>query len=123
MKERGFVRKNDLIILAVALVLGVLLIIFMGGGKRGAYAEILRDNTVIKRVDLSKDNTFSLEEYPQVFFKVENGAVAFVKSDCPDKICVHTGFIKNKGQSAVCLPNRLTLRIAGESAHEDAIAG
>lgn len=123
MRERKFVCLRDAAFVAAVLFVGALLILLSKGGNKGAYAEILRENTPIKRVDLSKDTTFSLEEYPEVFFKVENGAIAFVKSDCPDKICVRTGFISSRGQSAVCLPNRLTLRIVGENDKEDTIAG
>ena len=30
---------------------------------------------------------------------------------CPDQVCVHSGFINKAGQSIVCVPNRITLRL------------
>lgn len=123
MKERRFVHRRDVLVVGAILLLGVLFVLLANSGEKGMYAEILKENTVIKRVDLSIDETFSPEGYPNVVFRVENGRIAFVKSDCPDKICVGTGFIGNKGQSAVCLPNRLTLRIVGQNDKEDTIAG
>ena len=32
-------------------------------------------------------------------------------ADCPDKICVKTGKIKNKGEQIVCLPNKLVVKV------------
>ena len=123
MGNRKFAGKKDIIVLVVVLCVGLILLFALNSGEKGIYAEVLKENTVVKRVDLAKDATFSLEECPNVVFRVENGAIAFEKSDCPDKVCVRTGFIKKIGQSAVCLPNRLTLRIVGQSDSVDAIEG
>lgn len=35
------------------------------------------------------------------------------ESDCPDKICVKTGWIDKPGQSIICLPHRIYLEIKG----------
>lgn len=43
---------------------------------------------------------------------------AFVKSsDCPDKTCVKTGVLKEAGQRAVCLPNRVIVYLEGGGVH------
>jgi hypothetical protein len=44
---------------------------------------------------------------------LESGAVRIIESTCPDKICVRTGWISRPGQSIVCLPNRVVVRIEG----------
>lgn len=74
---------------------------------------ILLDREVVMTVDLSRDQTFSVDGLPQVVFEVKGGKIAFLSSDCPDQICVHTGFIGQPGQSAACLPNHVALRIEG----------
>lgn len=65
--------------------------------------------------DLNTDYTFSIEQLPQVVFEVRDGNIAFVQSDCPDQVCVHTGFLGQPGQFAACLPNRISIRIDGET--------
>ena len=36
-------------------------------------------------------------------------SIRFLSSDCPDKVCVNTGFLREDLQVATCLPNRTTL--------------
>ncbi len=41
----------------------------------------------------------------------ESGRVCIASSDCPDQICVHTGWLTSAGQTAVCLPFRVVLKV------------
>ena len=55
---------------------------------------------------------------------VEHDGISMQDADCPDKICVKTGKIKNSFSSAVCLPNRVTLRLEDTSDEDvDAVSG
>jgi hypothetical protein len=48
----------------------------------------------------------------------------FHASDCPDQVCVRTGKLRHAGQAAVCLPNRVVLRLVGAAPDGlDAITG
>ena len=44
------------------------------------------------------------------------------ESDCPTQDCVHTGHISRSGQSIVCLPARVTVRLLGGSGEADGAA-
>ena len=49
--------------------------------------------------------------------------VAVVAADCPDGVCVSQGKISRPGQSIVCLPHHLVVRVQGaEEAEVDGIA-
>jgi hypothetical protein len=39
-------------------------------------------------------------------------------SPCRNQYCVHQGWLKHAGQVAVCLPNRVTLELAGEKGYD-----
>lgn len=84
---------------------------------RNTFAEIT-SSYGIYIVYLDYDTNFSLPSMPHVIFEVRDGEIAFVKSDCPDQICVRTGFLSRPGQMAACLPNNLILvminRVAGD---------
>ncbi|MEI8198800.1 MAG: NusG domain II-containing protein [Eubacteriales bacterium] len=41
----------------------------------------------------------------------EAGKVRVASSDCPDQICVHTGWLTSAGQTAVCLPFKVVLKV------------
>lgn len=57
--------------------------------------------------------------------RVQGGRVAVTDADCPDKVCVKSGWILNSGESIICLPHKLVLRIEGEptEGEPDAVAG
>lgn len=44
---------------------------------------------------------------------IENEKVAIREADCPDKICTEPGFIDKPGQSLVCLPHKVLVKIEG----------
>jgi hypothetical protein len=46
--------------------------------------------------------------------KMTEGGVRIVDSPCPYKLCVKSGLIRRSGQTLICLPNRVIVRIAGD---------
>ena len=50
--------------------------------------------------------------------EVKGGAVRLLPmpdSVCPRQICSHTGWIRRAGETLICVPNRLVIRLGGES--------
>lgn len=45
---------------------------------------------------------------------VEQGRICVSHADCPDQICVRTGWISDGVTPIVCLPNHLSIRIRSE---------
>ena len=115
MDRTRFVRKKDLLVIGALLLLSLAAwgILRQGSGEP-ARAEILLDGTVAAAVPLNRNQVFSIPQRPQVRLEVRDGRCAFIHSDCPDQICVNTGFIGTPGLTAACLPNRMVLRIAGD---------
>lgn len=125
MKERRLFQKSDLFLVAALIILAVISsVVFTvkNRGKGEAYCQITYEGNLALTVDLSKDGAFALEQNPNVLFEVNNGAIAFIESNCPDKVCIHSGFLSNPGQMAACLPNRVSIRIISEEADTDMIA-
>ena len=87
------------------------------GSERGEkYANISVDWRVVDKIALSEDGVYAPAGRPEVRIAVRGGAVGFVRSDCPDKVCIHSGFLSMPGQSAVCLPNRVVVSVAAYKA-------
>ncbi len=121
-----FYKKTDLItiagILLVSLVSWVLFDIY--SSNQSVKAEIYYYSQLVETVDLSKPvrHTFSIKENPNVIFQIdEDGGIAFIASDCPDKVCIKTGRLHRAGEYAACLPNGIILKIvaAGIPGDED----
>lgn len=107
-------RKIDIIVIGILLILSLAIYLFFNFYKdtsTDVYAEIILKGDVVKTVFLDEDKTFSIEEVPNVKFEIKDKKIRFLESDCPDKVCVNTGFIGSSGQTAVCLPNALSVKI------------
>jgi hypothetical protein len=112
--RRKFMAKGDLLFL-LCLAGGLFALYFftthhVEDGEK--YAEISVDGQVDAVFAMSGDETYVPACRPAVRIAVRGGAVGFVHSDCQDKICIHSGFLSTPGQSAVCLPNKVVLRVA-----------
>ena len=54
----------------------------------------------------------------EALLEVKGGAIRLLPmpdSVCPRKICSHTGWIRRAGETIICVPNRLAIRLTGES--------
>jgi hypothetical protein len=121
------ITKTEIIaVTAVLLVTGVILFFQQGiiaspvteepavpedeSGVPAIVAEITSPFAVYT-IPLDVDGSFHVDFMPNVLFQVSDGQIAFVKSDCPDQVCVNTGFLYRRGHIAACLPNRMLLMI------------
>lgn len=122
---KPLLRRLDLLIIGGLLAVGLAAYFFLqGGGEVGDRAQILLDGVAVAEVSLAEDGRVEIPEAPGVVFEVSGGAIAFVHSDCPDKVCVRTGFISRSYQTAVCLPKKLMLKLYAESGDDtDMVAG
>ena len=76
------------------------------------------------RYALSEDRTVRIEgEGGYNLLVIEGGEVYLSEADCPTQLCMKTGKIRYTGQSIVCLPHRLAVRIAGGASGLDAVTG
>ena len=127
--ETKFCRRSDWLIIAALMMAGLPgLLAFLSRGENAVLprAQIFLDGALIAEVPLEEDRVFTLPECPEVRFEVKDGAIRFLSSDCPDKTCVRTGFLRSPGSYAVCLPNRIHIRLVSPSGQEsgpDAITG
>lgn len=99
--------------LAIILSILIISVIFLAINFKddGTYAEISYDGKVVKTVSLSEDTEFSVND---IEFSVKENSVCVVSSPCPDKICVKTGAIKRSGETIICLPEKISVRVISE---------
>ena len=50
--------------------------------------------------------------------EIDNEQVKIIDADCHDKICVKAHAISKPGESLICLPHKLVIRIIGEGKQE-----
>jgi hypothetical protein len=115
-------RKKDIIVVATIVGLALLLfginkIIYRQDGE--TYGEIFVAGKLVETVDLTKDQQLSVSAVPAILLAVKDGRIAFIKSDCPDKTCIESGYLGEVGQNTTCLPNKTTIRIRSREPNID----
>lgn len=82
----------------------------------GAVAVVQVGSQVTHELSLSKDQELWVgdEEIGRNLIRVENGTVQVLEADCPDKVCVQTGPIRQEGEVIACLPHGLIVYIQRE---------
>ncbi|MBQ6820569.1 MAG: NusG domain II-containing protein [Clostridium sp.] len=116
-------KKLDFIIIAVLMLLSFLPEIILGStvGKNftNTYAEITIAGEVYKRISLAAHTGEEIieltTEYGTNVVIVKDNKIGIIEADCPDHVCMNPEFIKEPGQSLVCLPNRVMIEIKGSS--------
>ena len=120
---RSKLKWGDFVIIGVVLALAAAIAAVLALGTSGdrLYAEVWQDNELVERVELTDrtDRTIDLDGHNVI---VLSGRTARMQSaDCRDQVCVRTGTLTHAGQVAVCLPNRVVLRLTGDTGEIDAI--
>ena len=121
---RAKLKWGDLVIIGAVLLLAAMLSAALARQAVGGqlYAEVWQDGALVERVALTEqtDRVIELDGHNTI---VLQGKTAVIQSaDCHDQVCVRTGTLTRAGQVAVCLPNRVVLRLVGERNEVDAIA-
>lgn len=122
MKKGDKIAAVVIAIIVTASSIGVLAYMSLSRSSHHI-AEIKQDGKVIRTIDL--DQVEGSEEISIAYgdgynlIRVEHGRIRVVDSDCPDELCVKTGWITESGQSIICLPHKLIVNIQGGSKEID----
>lgn len=79
----------------------------------GARVEVIKQGERIGFYDLTEDRDIPVLDL--CVLSVRGGAVSVQSSVCPRQVCVHHRPISANGETIVCLPNNLVIRILGGS--------
>lgn len=107
-------RKNDLLLAACVLLAALALYLFLRPGGEGVWAVVTVDGREQGRYALSEDRTVSIGgEAAYNILEISGGQASVREANCGDHTCVRTGAISREGETIVCLPHRLIVRIEG----------
>ena len=119
----------DVIAIVVLLLLSTSVILHNKLGSnlpwaRAAEASIFRDGELLfQHLKLDKDQEVVLSNGAMVV-EVRDGRIRVKGSDCPRRICLHTGWIQHPGETIVCVPNKMVIEVeaSGSAPSLDAVA-
>lgn len=111
---RKLFRRADILIIIGVLILSFLLFMPNLFKNDRLVAQVYVDGEQVKEIDLEnveKGYTFSPKEGTVI--SVKKGAICFYDAICADEICIGSGWLTSKGQTAACLPERVVIAIKG----------
>ncbi len=117
-----FIKRKDLVIILIVLLVGIIGLLAPVLINKGGKCTIALDGQVVYEAYLSaeEDGVFTLAQAPNFEFEIKNNQIRILHSPCHDKICVNTGFIGRQGQSIVCLPYKLVVKIEADGTESGA---
>lgn len=114
MKHKLF-RKADLFLIVAALLAAAALFLFRPHSE-GSLTAFLYENGALVR-EIRMDALKQPEEVSlaggRLTVYAEPAKIQILFSDCPSQTCVHTGVLTKSGDTAVCVPNRVTVVLRG----------
>ena len=120
IKTKGIVKRKYFTLADLLIVAAVLCVVILGSFRFFAPSEQSLVAVVKVRGEVTHEITLQKVDEPyelkvsgecSVVIGVFPDGVQFISSECPDHLCVNTGKLSSAGQSAVCLPGRVSLTL------------
>lgn len=119
------IKPLDIILIAALLIGGIGLNLYYKSTTSGATAVIYIKGELFESIELEKTEEsyeLVLPCSPKATLFVEKDGISFKNADCPDKLCVGTGKLRHRGDTAACLPAEVVVTIEnGEESEIDAL--
>ncbi|MBQ7400228.1 MAG: NusG domain II-containing protein [Clostridia bacterium] len=116
--------RNDLILnlIIILICIAVPITLSVTSHDEDKTAIISVDGVVAREIPLTRNEDVCFEG---VFITVNDGKASVTNADCPDGLCMKMKEAKNVGDSIICVPNKVSVRIVGHTDGEgaDVIAG
>lgn len=110
-------RRNDIILIAGLLAAaGIAFGAIQLSKSRGGYAVVIQDGKEVASYPLNVDTSVTFDS-PTGYntLVIKDGKADVTEASCPDKLCVNQHSISYNGETIVCLPNKLVVKIVSEA--------
>ncbi|MDO4167764.1 MAG: NusG domain II-containing protein [Eubacteriales bacterium] len=116
-------KKQDYILIGVLLFVGIALL----AGYRifyhtpGDQVEITIDGETYKTLPLDKDTTIEIpaEDGGSNTLTIQDGYADMTQANCPDKLCIKQKKISHAGETLVCLPHKVVVKVLSADPDKD----
>ncbi len=117
---KKLIRPLDIILIAVLLLGGIGFSLYTQKSTKSATAVIYIDGDIYQSIALNKiEKSYELDLpcSPKAMLLVEKNCISFIHAECNDKLCVSSGKLRHRGDTAACLPAKtvVTIENGGES--------
>ena len=102
-------KKGDIVIIitVLALIIASSALLLFGKGE-GKTVTVKENNETVYKGSLYENKVIELKGNT---VEIKDGAVTVIKADCKNQICVNHKPISKKGESIICLPNKVLAEV------------
>jgi len=108
MEMSGLKKGDFVLILSILFVVVLSFFLVFIIKKEGKTVVVKENNSIVYEGKISSEKTVSLKYNTIV---IDKGQVYMKDATCKNKICVHHKKISAKGETIICLPNRVIVEI------------
>ena len=112
-------KKKDWILIGIVIsVAAFAFVLHMIIGETGVGSATITVEGKIQGVySLADDQIIEINGGTNIL-QIKNGYADMTEADCPDKLCVHQKSVSKRGESIICLPNKVVVSIESEENSE-----
>ena len=115
---------RDALLMVVLLAVALLLWLFLRGGEKGASVVVTVSGKEVGRYSLYEEQTVTFGDEDYNILQIKDGKASVIEANCGDHTCVRTGEVEKAGESIICLPHELVVKVVGgEQSEVDAVTG
>ena len=108
MKKQDIILTISLLFIGIALLLGYRFWYNAPGGS----VEITIDGILYQTLSLSENTTIELPaQTGKNILTIQDGVADMTDADCPDHLCVKQKPISHAGETLVCLPHKVVVKV------------
>ncbi|MFG6383521.1 MAG: NusG domain II-containing protein [Lachnospiraceae bacterium] len=110
-------KKNDIILIAIIMLFALIgfggVSLYFSGSMKDAEAVVYLDGKEYGRYPLKQEKVIEIKQENGDYnlIQIGNGKADIIDASCPDRICVKHRSISKRGESIVCLPNKIVVEI------------
>ncbi len=111
--------RNDIILAVVMIFVAAAgFLLYKGTQKAGSYVVVVQDGEELQRFSLNEEMEYRIEQEDEHYnlLCIKGGKAYMQSADCPDQICVNHRPISNVGETIVCLPNEVVIKVIANKA-------
>jgi len=124
VRGMGKRKIRDALLMVVLLAVALLLWLFLRGGEKGASVVVTVSGKEVGRYSLYEEQTVTFGDEDYNILQIKDGKASVIEANCGDHTCVRTGEVEKAGESIICLPHELVVKVVGgEQSEVDAVTG
>lgn len=116
--------KKEAIIIITLLMFALVSFFIFRTTEYGSQVEIKIAQKLYGTYALSVDQEIIVKDvdgHTLITCYIDEGKIQVISSNCPDKICIDDGSIEKSGQTIVCLPNQIVIKIINDDSEFDGV--